>query len=73
MSKDLVDKLNRLLKEDSDFSKKFSDVFKTDVKVVIQVLDTEKVDQSARDSCHCYPYLCGMGCFSATRKGYVVG
>jgi hypothetical protein len=74
MSEEIVNKLSKLLESDEDFRKKFFSVFNTKEKIVLQITEAEKQSRG----CHCYPYLCGKGCFYGPsmpypNQGYTAG
>jgi len=67
-----LDKLNELLNSDESFRKKFFEIFDMKEKISFQIIE----DPRGEKGCHCYPYLCGVGCFygpAVPKPGEVVG
>jgi hypothetical protein len=55
-----LDALNQAM-EDESFRKKFQSIFQVGEKLTFSLV--EKPESEVRDSCSCWAYLCGVGCF----------
>jgi hypothetical protein len=68
-----LNKLNEILKSDESFKKNFLEIFDTKEKVCLQIIEDPGEKYTTSSGCHCFPYLCGSGCFALYKKGAVVG